>query len=217
MRAFLSYQTQDKLVAGRVREVLQAIGVQSFLAHEDIQVSRQWQRAILDELKKCELFFAILSERYYQSIYCAQESGIAVFRDMTIVPLSIDGTIPKGFIAHIQSSKVDPEDISPAILFAGIAEHDFNFVFDRLVHEISTSGSFRGAEYDFQQILPYLDRASDEQIVRLLNTSSENGQVLYAHLVVTDYLPPLFARSGHLLDEDTRNRIEGVLNPKPRR
>lgn len=39
----------------------------------------------------------ILSAHFYGSIWCKQESGIAAFRNMTIIPLSIDGAIPGGF------------------------------------------------------------------------------------------------------------------------
>jgi hypothetical protein len=39
MRAFLSYQTGDKLVAGLVAKLLEGMGVKAFLAHEDIDVS----------------------------------------------------------------------------------------------------------------------------------------------------------------------------------
>jgi hypothetical protein len=35
VRAFLSYQTKDKVVAGNVRAFLEKMGIQSFLAHED--------------------------------------------------------------------------------------------------------------------------------------------------------------------------------------
>jgi hypothetical protein len=35
VRAFLSYQTKDKVVAGNVRAFLEKVEIQSFLAHED--------------------------------------------------------------------------------------------------------------------------------------------------------------------------------------
>jgi hypothetical protein len=39
MRAFLSYQNEDREVAGWVARLLDSIGVASFMAHEDIIVS----------------------------------------------------------------------------------------------------------------------------------------------------------------------------------
>jgi adenine-specific DNA methylase len=33
---FISYQTADKVVAGKIKEILSDYGMDSFLAHEDI-------------------------------------------------------------------------------------------------------------------------------------------------------------------------------------
>lgn len=93
MQAFLSYQTEDRHVAAKVREFLDSIAVPAFMAHEDINVSHEWHKVILDEISKADIFVAILSEHYLRSQYCMQESGIAIFRNarMTIIPLSTDG------------------------------------------------------------------------------------------------------------------------------
>jgi hypothetical protein len=41
VRAFLSYQTKDKVVAGNVRAFVEKVGIQSFLAHEDRDLRRR--------------------------------------------------------------------------------------------------------------------------------------------------------------------------------
>ena len=43
MYAFVSYQTDDKVVAGKVKAVLEGLGIPAFLAHEDIGVSEEWR------------------------------------------------------------------------------------------------------------------------------------------------------------------------------
>lgn len=98
--AFLSYQTDDKTVAGQVKSVLASVGISAFLAHEDIAVSEEWALGILQEINRADLFIALLSMNYFRSTWCIQESGIAAFRQqMTVIPLSLDGTIPQGFIS----------------------------------------------------------------------------------------------------------------------
>jgi hypothetical protein len=67
------------------------------MAHEHIEVSVEWRAEILRQLGLAVLFVPILSARYYSSIWCKQESGIAAFRGMTIIPLSIDGALSQGF------------------------------------------------------------------------------------------------------------------------
>lgn len=123
MYAFLSYQTDEKLAAGEVREILNSIGIKSFLAHEDIQVSEEWRHKILEEIGKADLFIPLLSKSYYASPWCMQESGMAAFRDgLTIIPLSLDGSIPPGFIGHIQSTKVKSGSIELANLLPGLGK-----------------------------------------------------------------------------------------------
>jgi TIR domain len=70
MHAFLSYQTADRHVAAKVRDILTAFGVTSFMAHDDIEVSAEWRKAILTNIRKADLFVAILSANYYASQFC---------------------------------------------------------------------------------------------------------------------------------------------------
>ncbi|MDR6624857.1 hypothetical protein J2728_001152 [Caulobacter segnis] len=212
MYAFLSYQTADKIVAGHVQKLLDGIGIKAFLAHEDIQVSHEWRTTILEEIGKADVFIPILSKHYFLSPWCVQESGIAAFRDgLCIIPLSLDGSIPPGFISNIQSTKVDPENILLKDLLPGLAKKDFALVFDILTRAIKSSGSYRGAEANFERILPFIPRATDEQIAALLKASTVNGEVMHASLCATKYLPPLLASHGHLLDDETRAELGEVL------
>lgn len=211
MRAFLSYQTDDKLIAARVAELLRRLGCAPFMAHEHIEVSVEWRDRILEELKGADVFVPILSQKYYGSIWCKQESGIAAFRDITIIPLSTDGSIPEGFIGHIQSTKIDPAAPKLPDVLPGLAKHDIKFVIDALISIIGESGNYRGAEANFQLILPYLDKATKEQIVSLLNTSLKNDQVCNAGLCATTYLPPLLASHGKYMTEHERTELAEVL------
>jgi len=48
------------------------------------------------------------------------------------------------------------------------------FVIDALINIIDGSGSFRGAESNFESIIPYLDKATDEQMVKLLSAARQS-------------------------------------------
>lgn len=212
MYAFISYQTADKVAAGQLQLLLGEIGIGSFLAHEDIQVSEEWRLKIMEELGKADLFIALLSANYYQSVWCVQESGIAAFRDgVAIIPLSLDGTVPQGFFGHIQSTKVEAGQINLSQVLPGIAKRNAAFVIDLIIGIIGGSGSFRSAEANFALILPFVGKATNEQVATLLNVSAGNGQVLHANLVASKYLPPLMESHGHLVDEETRSEILHVL------
>jgi hypothetical protein len=55
MLAFLSYQTDDKIVAGHVAKLLGSLGVDTFTAHDDIEVSLEWRRELLRKIAAADL------------------------------------------------------------------------------------------------------------------------------------------------------------------
>jgi hypothetical protein len=211
MQAFMSYQTDDRAVAALVSALLADVGVTSFMAHEHIEVSADWRIEILHQLRSADLFVPILSAKYYSSIWCKQESGIAAFRIMTIIPLSIDGSIPLGFLNHIQSTKIDRAAPTYQDVFPGLARHDVSFLIDGITKIISESRNYRAAELNFQMILPYTLRATDAQTAKLLTVSANNDQICNAALCAQTYLPPLFASHGHLLDATVKKKLADTL------
>ncbi|MCP1830711.1 hypothetical protein J2R76_007411 [Bradyrhizobium sp. USDA 4532] len=219
MLAFMSYQTADREIAAGVAQLLGTLGVQSFMAHEHIEVSVEWRDEILRQLGLADLFVPILSQRYYASIWCKQESGIAAFRRMTLIPLSLDGSIPQGFISHVQSSLLQGGQATYHQLMRGVASRDIRFAIDAGIRLVADARSFRQAEYHFEAVRPYLRGASDQQVIRLLTVSAQNGQVCHASLCARDYLPPLMQSHGHLLPLDVREGLSQVLaqyaNPPP--
>ena len=99
----------------------------TFMAHDDLKASDDWKKRILEEIKRANLFVAILSENYVKSAFCMQESGIAGFRKMVICPISIDKTISPGVMDHIQSIRVDPELFSITDLMPSMVKFDARF------------------------------------------------------------------------------------------
>lgn len=210
MRAFLSYQNEDREVAGRVARLLDSIGVASFMAHEDIIVSEEWRLQLLRELAATDLFIAILSQQYFSSVWCTQEAGIASFRDLSIIPLSIDGTVPAGFLGHIQSTRIDPAQPRCEDLFPGIARKDFHFLIAGIIRLIGASRSWRHAEANFELILPYINRATRQQIVELLTVSTRNLEVCNAAGCIRDYLPPLIKTHGRYMKRKDLRELKDV-------
>jgi hypothetical protein len=211
MIAFMSYQTEDRAMAAAVATLLQSLGIGCFMAHEHIEVSVQWRDEILRQIGLADLFVPILSKQYNASIWCIQESGIAAFRAMTIIPLSMDGSIPPGAISHIQSSRIENDRPTLQQVLPGIAARDISFAIDGITRVIEASGNFRAAEANFQLIRPYLVKATDAQIVGLLTASNNNDQICHASLCAREYLPPLMQSHGHLLPPPIRQNLQGVL------
>jgi hypothetical protein len=211
MYAFLSYQTNDKAVAGKVQQLLETLAIPSFLAHENIEVSAEWRVELLKKIRETNIFIPILSTSYYRSVWCTQESGIAAFNNMTFIPLSTDGSTPEGFFSQFQSTRINPE--APAItdLLPGLAKHDVSLLIDKIIIIIRWSSNYRKAEENFALILPYLPKAKDIQIVELLKVSTSNEQVCNAGLCARNYLPPLVKSHGHLMATEDRKKLADTL------
>lgn len=204
--AFLSYQTADRLAARQLKDLLDKIGIASFLAHEDIGVSEEWRLRILEEIGKADLFICLLSKNYFESHWCVQESGIAAFRQgISIIPLSLDGTNPRGFISNYQSVKVNPDRITPSDIITGILKYNKTVGVNLLLDRIARSSSYRDADANFESVLPYISEMSEEQIKMLLERSAENNQIYAAARCAREYLPPLLKSYGHLITRKTKS------------
>jgi len=207
----MSYQTENRAVATRVSQMLTTLGIQAFMAHEHIEVSMQWRDEILRQIGLADLFIPILNQQYYSSIWCKQESGIVAFRRITVIPLSIDGSIPLGALRNIQSTLIDPNTPIYANIFPGLALQHIGFFVSAITRVIAESRSYREAENNFDLIITYLPRATDQQVVELLNASNHNNQIANAGKCATQYLPPLMASHGHLLAPEIRAVLQQTL------
>lgn len=210
MLAFISHHHDDKKLAGRICHTLERIGITGFLAHEHIRVSQEWQRALMKALRRSDIFVAIISDRYFKSYYCIQEAGIAVYRGIHIIPLSVDDTVSKGFLSHIQSQQIDPENFDKTVIYEGIAEYDRPSLIDGLTAMFSSSNSYAEAERNFDQLHTYLRYASSEQKVTILEVAAENSQIRDCY-ACQPYIRSAFRRYGHLLDRGTRDYLERAI------
>ena len=77
--AFISYSHSDREYGAQARAVLGEVGIDAFLAHEDLETSDEWQRRILDELRRCDLFVPLLSRNFLASRWAAARSWVYCF------------------------------------------------------------------------------------------------------------------------------------------
>src|ERR1051325_7421658 len=135
MKAFLSYKIEDRDVAAQICDFFESIRISAFMAHEHIRAAQNWNRVILSEIGDADIFVAILSKGYQESVFCLQESGIAVYRipDLTIIPVSLDGTNPPGFMGPIQAKRINRNLFNPGPFFDGLAERDRDYAVSLMI------------------------------------------------------------------------------------
>jgi TIR domain len=147
MRVFVSYSYRDRSQAGRIKKILSEFEIDGFLAHDDIEVSGEWRERIMTELEQCRVFVVLLSESFKASDWAPQEMGIAAMRrNVLIVPLSLDGTTPLGFISHLQSERF-PGAANPLPLVLGpICMRFPDETVPRIISALAGSWAYRRSE-----------------------------------------------------------------------
>ncbi len=108
LEVFLSYSHKDKEKAALVKNLLQILGLEAFMAHEDIKPTAEWENFITQKLKQCSVFVPILTKNFYESEWTDQESGAAIIRDIEVIPISLapqgeDFVNPRGFVGKYQA------------------------------------------------------------------------------------------------------------------
>ena len=104
-RMFISHITSKKKQASRLKAVLEDYGITSFVAHEDINPTKEWQKEIQRALNSMDCMSAMLYDGFHQSNWCDQEVGIALGRNITVLPLLPDSD-PYGFLVEYQGIKI---------------------------------------------------------------------------------------------------------------
>ncbi|MGW8169485.1 MAG: toll/interleukin-1 receptor domain-containing protein [Sulfurovaceae bacterium] len=101
-KLFISHLAKHKKQASVLQDVLKFYGISAFVAHEDIEPSREWQNEIEKALHTMEGIAVILMQGFKESNWCDQEVGFAVGKDVLIIPIKkeID---PYGFIGKYQA------------------------------------------------------------------------------------------------------------------
>lgn len=122
-RMFISHITSMKQKASNLKTALEEYGITSFVAHEDINPTKEWQKEIQRALNSMDCMSAMLYDGFHQSYWCDQEVGVALGRSITVLPLILDHD-PYGFLGEYQGIKI--KGMRPAAL----AKEIFNILCD---------------------------------------------------------------------------------------
>ena len=189
LRGFLSYSNADRKLAAAVKAYVAQLGVDCFMAHDDLVVSDAWKECIKDELQRMEVFIALLSTAFKSSDWAPQELGFAVSRsDVPIIPLSIDGTVPFGFIGHLQGKKLtDP--ITDTLFIAPLRRRYPQHLTSALIARLARAGGFRYAEAYMEPLRPMFKDFAQAEIDPFVEACIANAQIWSANLCASEYIP----------------------------
>lgn len=213
LRCFISYSSKEKARAGNLKGILEELSIQSFLAHEDINVSEEWRKAILAELKKIDIFVALLSESFKVSEWAPQELGIACFlRKALIIPLRLDDTIPFGFASHLQGKPINSDpDIKKHLIGPIIRKFPGNTI-PFFIQNLEAVNTFRDAEELLEFMDGYYSLFNTYNANKFMDAAIRNNQIWGAWLCRSKYLPRFIKIHRKKLNRRKLKALEYQIN-----
>lgn len=177
-RLFISHKDDSKKFANDLKKALEVFGISSFVAHDDIEPSTEWQTEIEKALLSMDSLLALLTTGFSSSVWTNQEVGFAFGKGVFILSVKA-GEDPKGFVGKFQALRPINKNVDDLAL--QIVEH--------LIKNPSTSKKMKSAYINalsctskyaetvrWSDLLPYIDSLSHEKAVKLLENYNANSQ-----------------------------------------
>lgn len=105
-RLFISHLSDNKVSAKNLKVCLEKWGIHGFVAHEDIEPTKEWTIVLTDALFSMNALCAILVKKFRYSSWCDQEVGFALGQNKLCIPINKE-TVPYGFLGRYQMIKAD--------------------------------------------------------------------------------------------------------------
>lgn len=110
-RLFLTHLSSFKVTTAALQSALRSYAISAFVAHVDIEPTKEWQDEIEAALYSMDALAAILMPGFKESNWTDQEVGFALGRGVLIVPI-IKGLTPYGFLGKYQGLKADGQTVA---------------------------------------------------------------------------------------------------------
>lgn len=95
-------------MAAKLQEALWEFGISSFVAHNDIEPTTEWENQIELALSTCDALVALLHDGFHESKWTDQEIGFAMGRGVPVCSVRF-GEMPYGFIERFQAFDGNPK------------------------------------------------------------------------------------------------------------
>lgn len=218
-RLFLSHTNANKKLAAQIRELLLGYGIDTFVAHDMIEPTKEWMDEIETALGTCDGLVALLTEDFVTSKWCDQEIGFAVARGVLIVAVR-QGADPHGFISKYQAVPGDATTLAAHTIARGIFDTLIANPMTNpkmspaLVHSYANSGSFDDARANLQRVMNIPQEHWTDEMVELTEKAGEENSQLYHGIWNYQRIPVvLTAHLDELLERESAAAAEGVPAP----
>jgi hypothetical protein len=178
-RLFISHTSANKIAAHNLKSSLTKYQVVSFVAHDNIEPTKEWQAEIERALRTADALTAIITPDFLESKWCDQEVGIALGRGKLVVPLR-KGADPYGFLGKYQGLQTEglaasavAEDLANILIGHSLTAQRMA---DALLERLTTSNTYENSRAAMT-MLERLPRLNSSQVARLVESIDANDQV----------------------------------------
>lgn len=179
---FLSHITKDKMLVSDVKLNLKKYAIESFVAHEDIEPTKEWMGEIESALETCDALVAFLTPNFHKSSWTDQEIGFCIKRRVLIIPIKLE-LDPYGFISKyqaLQGKKKEPSELADEI-FDILLSHDLTSskMAESIVRQFENSDSFLEAKSNIE-LLEKIKRWTPQLLNKIEVATKDNSQIKYS-------------------------------------
>lgn len=178
LRLFLSHISTHKTVVSNLKDELGIYGISGFVAHEDIEPTKEWESEIFLALNSANALAAFLTSDFHKSNWTDQEVGIALGRGLLVIPINL-GIDPYGFMAGKQAmpgSFEKIEQLTTDLIDILLKHHTTsNVMHEALIVSFETAMSFINARKASQMIIR-TNNFTQGQLGRIQHACESNDQ-----------------------------------------
>lgn len=171
-KIFISHLAKEKALASDLKKQLSVFGCASFVAHEDIEPTTEWQGEIECALHSMDCLVALMTEGFHESNWTDQEVGFALGRHLKVIPVSI-GIDPYGFVGKIQAIRCLKSDVKNLGWQIFKRLPFFTTEEDAFIKAVGLVDSFEGA-VTLAKLLSDLAPLSEAGVKRVVEIAVEN-------------------------------------------
>ena len=109
IRVFVSHLSPHRDFAGSVSRELGKLSVHGFVAHDEIEITQEWEAALREALRTAHALVGLVHPGFGASPWAQQELGWALGRGIPVLMFRL-GEDPGGFQGRIQAATVQLDD-----------------------------------------------------------------------------------------------------------
>ena len=87
---FISYKSEQKSIALKIKTILEENGITCWMAPESIPGGSNYAAEITQAISQCKEFVVILSEQSQNSAYVLKEIDVAIKKNKNILPFQVE-------------------------------------------------------------------------------------------------------------------------------